>query len=129
MSDSRANGGIRVLVADDDERYADSLRMLIDQQPELTVVGLAADGIQALQLTDSLDPDAVVVDLHMPNLDGVATVDRLRHKHPHLCLIALTGDEDPNLHQAASNAGADGVLVKGEIVDRLIERLRGAGRA
>ncbi len=124
MSDLEPDGAIRVLVADDDERYANSLRQLIEQQPELTVVGLAFDGLQAVQLADLLSPDAVVVDLHMPKLDGVAAVDRLRRRHPHLCLIALTGDEDPRLHQAATDAGADGVLVKGEIVERLLERLR-----
>jgi DNA-binding NarL/FixJ family response regulator len=129
MSHARPDGAIRVLVADDDEGYADSLRALIEQQPELTVVGVAHDGLQALDLADTLAPDAVVVDLHMPKLDGVSTVDRLRRKHPHLCLIALTGDEDPHLHQAASGAGADGVLVKGEIVERLLERLRGARRS
>jgi DNA-binding NarL/FixJ family response regulator len=128
VSDSAIDSAIRVLVADDDEGYADSLGRLIEQQPELTVVGLALDGLEALRLTDVLDPDAVVVDLHMPRLDGVATVDRLRRQHPHLCLIALTGDEDPRLHQAASDAGADGVLVKGEIIERLLDRLRRARR-
>jgi DNA-binding NarL/FixJ family response regulator len=123
------DGAIQVLVADDDERYADSLRRLIDQQPELAVVGLAYDGLQALELAETLAPDAVVVDLHMPKLDGVATVDRLRRRYPHLCLIALTGDEDHRLHQAASDAGADGVLVKGEIIERLVERLRAARRS
>jgi DNA-binding NarL/FixJ family response regulator len=121
-------GAIQVLVADDDERYAESLRRLIEEQPELTVVGLAHDGLQTIELAETLAPDAVVIDLHMPKLDGVATIDRLRRRHPHLCLIALTGDENPELHQAASEAGADGVLVKGEIIERLMERLRGAKR-
>jgi two-component system response regulator DesR len=126
--DSGANGSIRVLVADDDERYASSLRGLIEQQPELTVVGIARDGLEALELAERLGPDAVVVDLHMPRLDGVAAVARLRQARPSLCLIALTGDPDPALHDAATKAGADGVLVKGEIIDRLVERLRSVRR-
>lgn len=117
-------GAIRVLLADDDDSYAASLRALIEQQPELNVVGIAHDGLEALRLTDDLDPDAVVVDLHMPQLDGVEAVARLRHDHPSLCLIALTGDEDADLHRAASDAGADGVLVKGEMIDALFTRLR-----
>jgi len=129
VSESGPDGAIRVLVADDDRQYAGSLRKLIEQQPELTVVGLAYDGLQALQLADALSPDAAVVDLHMPKLDGVATVDRLRRRYPYLCLIALTGDEDPALHKAAREAGADAVLVKGEIVELLIERLRVARRS
>jgi DNA-binding NarL/FixJ family response regulator len=118
------NAAIRVLLADDDEAYAASLRQLIDQQPELTVVGVASDGVEAVELADELAPDAVVVDLHMPRLSGVETVDRLRRDHPHLCLIALTGDTDANLHAAAVGAGADGVLVKGQILEALVARLR-----
>jgi two-component system, NarL family, response regulator DesR len=117
---------IRVLLADDDEAYASSLRQLIEQQPELTVVGIAYDGLEAVRLAGEIAPDAVVVDLHMPRLSGVETVGRLRRNHPHLCLIALTGDPDPRLHAAAAEAGADGVLVKGEIVDALVARLRGS---
>jgi two-component system response regulator DesR len=117
-------GAIRVLLADDDAGYAAALRHLIDEQPELTVIGLARDGVEAVELAARLDPDAVVVDLHMPRLDGVAAVTQLRAAHPSLCLIALTGDGDPRLHAAAAEAGADGVLVKGEIVDALVARLR-----
>ncbi|HKP19531.1 MAG TPA: response regulator transcription factor [Gaiellaceae bacterium] len=118
------NAAIRVLLADDDEAYAASLRQLIDQQPELTVVGVASDGVEAVELAGELAPDAVVVDLHMPRLSGVETVDRLRRDHPHLCLIALTGDSDAELHAAAVDAGADGVLVKGQIIEALVARLR-----
>ena len=86
------NSTIRVLLADDDEDYAASLGRLIDEQPELTVVGVAHDGVETVRLADELDPDAVVVDLHMPRLDGVAAVQHLRQNHPHVCLIAVTGD-------------------------------------
>ena len=118
--------GIRVLLADDDSAFLESLRPLIEQQPELTVVGIAHDGDEAVRLAAGLDPDAVVVDLHMPRVDGVAAVSDLRRAHPRLCLIALTGDHDQRLHQAAAEAGADAVLVKGEMIDALVERLSGA---
>jgi DNA-binding NarL/FixJ family response regulator len=93
---------IRVLIADDDHSFLDSLQDLIDRQPELAVVGAAADGLEAVELTDDLDPDAVVIDLHMPLLDRVTAAARLRRDHPNLCLIALTGDEAPALHGAVS---------------------------
>src|SRR5437667_9321323 len=115
--------GIRVLLADDDRIFLESLSELIDRQPELGVVGLAKDGLEAIEQADELDPDAVVIDLHMPLLDGVTAVARLRHDHPSLCLIALTGDEAPKLHDAVREAGADGVLLKSELVDGLVERL------
>ena len=114
---------IRVLLADDDEGFVSSLRTLIDEQPELTVVGSASDGLGAIELTDELEPDAVVIDLHMPLLDGVSAVARLRHDHKSLCLIALTGDEAPMLHKAVREAGADAVLMKSQLVEALVERL------
>jgi DNA-binding NarL/FixJ family response regulator len=117
---------IRVLVADDDRAFVSSLRELIDKQPELEVVATAADGLQAIELADDLDPDAVVLDVHMPLLDGVSAAARLRHDHPSICLIALTGDDTPELHSALREAGADDVLLKGAILDALIERLAGA---
>jgi DNA-binding NarL/FixJ family response regulator len=114
---------VRVLLADDDRGFLESLRPLIEHQPELTVVGTAADGLAAIELADTLSPDAVVIDLHMPLVDGVTAVARLRKDHPSLCLIALTGDPDPVLHQAVADAGADGVLLKDDLVDTLVERL------
>ena len=118
-----AAGSIKVLLADDDPLFLESLQALIDRQPELAVVATAADGVEALELTDTLEPDAVVVDLHMPLLDGVSTLMRLRHDHPNLCLIVLTGDSDPKLHAAATEAGADAVLEKHEMARALVDRL------
>jgi DNA-binding NarL/FixJ family response regulator len=115
---------IRVLLADDDETYLGALAPLIDSQPELAVVATASDGLDAIELADALGPDAIVIDLHMPRLDGVTAVARLRRDHPAVCVIALTGDSDPGLHRAALDAGADDVLLKSDIVGGLISRLQ-----
>jgi DNA-binding NarL/FixJ family response regulator len=120
---------IRVLVADDDRSYLGSLRELIDRQPELEVVATALDGIQAIELAEQLEPDAVVLDLHMPLLDGVSAAARLRRDHPSICLIALTGDDAPALHRAVLEAGADEVLLKTALLDALVERLTRARAA
>jgi len=114
---------IRVLIADDDRPFLRSLQELIERQPELHVIGAAANGLEAIELADRLDPDAVVLDLHMPLLDGVSAAARLRRDHPSICLIALTGDEEPGLHRAVRDAGADEVLLKSELVEGLLERL------
>jgi DNA-binding NarL/FixJ family response regulator len=114
---------IRVLLADDDERYLDSLRLLVEGQPELSVVAQATDGLGAIELADRYDIDAAVIDIHMPLVDGVTAVARLRHDHPNLCLIAITGDHEPELLRAVEEAGADAVLLKEELVETLIERL------
>lgn len=117
---------IRVLIADDDPAFLRSLEQLIDSQPELVVTGVAADGLAAIELAESLDPDAVVLDLHMPLLDGVTAAARLRRDHPSLCLIALTGDAAPELHDAVREAGADEVLLKNELLEVLLDRLAAA---
>src|SRR5919204_1595700 len=84
------SGTIRVLLADDDRPFVDALRPLIERQPELAVVGSAEDGLAAIELAEELRPDAIVIDLHMPLLDGVTAVARLRRDHPSMCVIALT---------------------------------------
>jgi DNA-binding NarL/FixJ family response regulator len=117
---------VRVLLADDDSRFLDALRSLIDEQPHLAVAGTASNGLDAIELTEELDPDAVVIDLHMPLLDGVSAVARLRRDHPSLCLIALTADEAPRIHEAVREAGADEVLTKGDFVETLMDQLRAA---
>ena len=123
MVEADARGTIRVLLADDDAPFLEALLPLIERQPELAVVGTALDGLAAIELADELSPDAVVIDLHMPLLDGVTAVARLRRDHPSMCVIALTGDEHPALHDAVTEAGADAVLMKAEFVDVLVERL------
>ena len=114
---------IRVLLADDDALFLESLRPLVDGQDELAVVGSAGDGLAAIELVEELHPDALVIDLHMPLIDGVTTLAHLRRDNPSLCLIALTGDRDPELHKAAEEAGADAVLLKDELMDTLLDRL------
>src|SRR5438034_9470362 len=120
MGNPDAAAMIRVLLADDDQPFLEALSPLIERQPELAVVGTAVDGMAAIELADELSPDAVVIDLHMPRLDGVSAVARLRHDHPSMCVIALTADEHRALHDAVTEAGADAVLMKKEFVDLLI---------
>jgi len=126
MREADAAGTIRVLLADDDAPSLEALSPLIERQPELAVVGIALDGLAAIELAEELSPDAVVIDLHMPQLDGVSAVARLRRDHPSMCVIALTADEHRALHDAVTEAGADAVLMKDEFVDVLVERLAAA---
>lgn len=122
----RPSAPVRVLIADDEPAFLETLRPLIEHQPELTVVAEAANGLVAIELADELRPDAVVIDLHMPLVDGVTAVARLRKDHPTLCLIALTGDPASELHRAVSEAGADAVLLKDDLVGTLLDRLTAA---
>jgi DNA-binding NarL/FixJ family response regulator len=114
---------IRIVLADDDEGFLESLRALVEEHPSLSVEATATDGVRATELVRELDPDALVIDLHMPRLDGVAAIGQLRANHPALCVIALTGDESREIHQAVAEAGGDAVLLKSELVENLAERL------
>ena len=114
---------IKVVLADDDGGFVQSLRTMVDEQPRLSVVGVAGDGLEAIELVEELAPEAVVIDLHMPRLDGVSAVARMRQDHPGLCLIAITGDGRPELHRAVEEAGADAVIMKDDLLGALEERI------
>jgi DNA-binding NarL/FixJ family response regulator len=126
--ESPAERRITVVLADDDRGFVESLREMVDE-PRLSVVGVAGDGLEALDLVDDLAPEAVVIDLHMPRLDGVSALARMRQDHPRLCLIAITADAAPELHRAAEEAGADAVLMKDELPDELSDRIVAARAA
>jgi DNA-binding NarL/FixJ family response regulator len=129
MAESPAERRITVVLADDDRGFVESLRGFVDERPRLSVVGVAGDGLEALELVDELAPEAVVIDLHMPRLDGVSALARMRQDHPRLCLIAITGDATPELHRAAEEAGANAVLMKHELPDELSDRIAAARAA
>jgi DNA-binding NarL/FixJ family response regulator len=118
-----SSDGLRVVVADDDTAFVEALVLLVNGQPGLTVAGAAKNGLEAIELVEALEPEAVVIDLHMPLLDGVTAIARLRRDRPSLCLIALTGDPDPELHSAVREAGADAVLLKATFLQSLLDRL------
>jgi DNA-binding NarL/FixJ family response regulator len=116
-------GVIRVVLADDDEAFLLSLQELIQVHPSLSVEATATDGVRATELVRELDPDALVIDLHMPLLDGVQAIAQLRENHPDLCVIALTGDESREIHEQVARAGGDAVLLKSQLVENLADRL------
>jgi DNA-binding NarL/FixJ family response regulator len=127
-SDESSSAPFRVVIADDEGDFLLALRPLIEDGSGLTVVGEARNGLDAIELVDELLPDAVVIDVHMPLVDGVTAVARLRKDHPELWLFALTGDPERSLHQAISEAGADAVLLKDDLAETLKARLTAARR-
>jgi DNA-binding NarL/FixJ family response regulator len=121
-----AEAPVNVVLVDDDRLFVEGLRTIVDEQPTLSVVGVAENGLEAIELVDELAPEAVVIDLHMPLLDGVSAVARMRNDHPGLCLIAMTADQASELHEAVADAGADAVLMKDELADELTDRIAAA---
>jgi DNA-binding NarL/FixJ family response regulator len=115
---------IKVLLADDHALVRTGFRLMLDAQPDLDVVGEAADGAQAVELSRRLRPDVVLMDLHMPGLDGVRATELITTELPEVRVLALsTFDLDENV-VAALRAGADGFLPKDVSPEELIEGVR-----
>jgi DNA-binding NarL/FixJ family response regulator len=119
---------VRVLLADDQALFREALATLLEVRPEIEVVGEAADGAEALDRVVELRPDVVLMDLHMPVLDGIAATRRLRAEQPGTRVLALTTFDDDEDVFAALRAGAVGYLLKDVSGDRLVEALLAAAR-
>jgi DNA-binding NarL/FixJ family response regulator len=119
---------VRVLVVDDQALFREALVTLLGARPEVEVVGEAGDGQQALERAAALAPDVVLMDLHMPVLDGIATTRRLRVEQPGVRVLALTTFDDDEDVFAALRAGALGYLLKDVSSDRLVEAVLAAAR-
>jgi DNA-binding NarL/FixJ family response regulator len=119
---------VRVLLVDDQALFREALALLLGVRAEIEVVGEAADGAAALERSAALQPDVVLMDLHMPVLDGIAATRRLRVEQPGVRVLALTTFDDDEDVFAALRAGAVGYLLKDVTSDRLVEALLAAER-
>ena len=119
---------VRVLVVDDQALFREALVTLLGARPEVEVVGEAGDGQQALDRAAARQPDVVLMDLHMPVLDGIAATRRLRVEQPGVRVLALTTFDDDEDVFAALRAGALGYLLKDVSADRLVEAVLAAAR-
>jgi DNA-binding NarL/FixJ family response regulator len=116
---------IRVVVADDQAMVRAGFRMILDVEPDIEVVGEAADGAQALDVAGRTRPNLVVMDIRMPTLDGIAATRRLLAEidpPPHV-LMVTTFDDDESLYSAL-RAGAGGFLLKNAPPEQLVEAAR-----
>jgi DNA-binding NarL/FixJ family response regulator len=112
---------IRILIAEDNAEFRSGLRGLLEAQPDLLVVGEAATGTEALALAATTTPDVVLMDLHMPDLNGIDATRRLSAIAPHVVVLVVTMFDDDDSVFAAMRAGARGYLLKGA---RRVETLR-----
>ena len=102
----------RVLVVEDDDDAALALTAALDQDERVAVVGRARDGIEAIELTVSLAPDVVSMDVVMPRLDGLEATRRIRRDHPDVRVIVVSGSMFDDRADEARDAGACGYLPK-----------------
>jgi DNA-binding NarL/FixJ family response regulator len=119
---------VRVLIVDDHEIVREGLQTLLSEEPDVEVVGLAADGSHALRLATDLRPDVVLMDLVMPEMDGIEATRRIRAAHSSCQVLVLTSFADDHRVRDAIQAGAIGYLLKDVLKPDLLRAIHQAAQ-
>jgi DNA-binding NarL/FixJ family response regulator len=106
-------GGIRVLLVDDHRMVREGIHSLLNDVHNINVVGEADNGAEAITSIGKLNPQVVVMDIHMPHMDGVAATKLVRRHYPHVAVLGLSVTEDSDSKSAMEKAGAFRVMTKG----------------
>jgi len=122
-----AGDKIRVLIVDDVADTRENVRKLLQFESDVEVVGAARSGKEGIQLCQELDPDVVLMDINMPDIDGIAATESIRQKSPHIQVVILSVQGDQNYMRRAMLAGARDFLTKPPMGDELISAIRRAG--
>jgi two-component system response regulator NreC len=115
---------IRILLADDHTIVRDGLRALLEREPDMTVIGDAADGRETIRLTEDLSPDVVIMDLAMPVLSGIEATRRILAAKPQTAVVILSMHQDESYVLGSLNAGAKGYLLKDSMRKEVIDAIR-----
>lgn len=118
---------IRVLIVDDIAETRENIRKLLQFETDVDVVGTARSGKEGVQLAHELDPDVVLMDINMPDMDGITATEAIRQKLPHVQVLILSVQNDGNYMRKAMLAGARDFLTKPPTGDELISAVRRAG--
>ena len=113
----------RIVVAEDDETYLGTLEAVLEADGRFTVVGRARDGRDAVELAESLEPHAVVMDIEMPGLNGVEATRLLRETAPDLPIVAISGHDYDERVLEIREAGADDYVRKSRVAEDLVGAL------
>jgi len=115
---------LRILLADDHKIIRDGLKLLVNDQPDMHVVGEAGNGREVLEKARELKPNVVVMDLSMPEMNGLQATARLKEERPEIKVVALTVHEDESYLRQLCQAGAAGYVLKRSAGDELIQAIR-----
>jgi pilus assembly protein CpaE len=119
---------IRVLIVDDIAETRENIRKLLQFDPEVDVVGAARTGKEGIELSQELRPDVVLMDINMPDMDGITATEAIRKRSSYIQIVILSVQGDPNYMRRAMLAGARDFLTKPPMIDELSAAIRGAGR-
>ncbi len=117
---------IRVLLADDQSILADGIKSVLSSCPEIEVVGIAADGFEALGMLETCKPDVILMDIRMPNMNGVIATQEVKRRRPEVKVLILTTFDDSDYILNAINNGASGYLLKDTSSAALIDAIKNA---
>jgi len=119
---------IKLLIADDHLIIRQGLRLILETEPDFELIGEASDGAEALKLCKKLKPDVVLMDLRMPNMDGLTAIEKLRAEQPEVAVVILTTFNEDELMFRGLQAGARGYLLKDTDRTTLFDTIRAAAR-
>jgi DNA-binding NarL/FixJ family response regulator len=115
---------IKVLIADDQELIRESLEIVLNMNPDMEVIGVAENGAEVLQFLKKQQPDVILMDVRMPEIDGVQCTNLIKEKYPKIKIIILTTFDDDEYVYNALKYGASGYLLKGVSVTELSNAIR-----
>ncbi len=119
---------IRIVIADDHPVVRTGLRLMLDMEERIELVGEAADGVAAIHLVSELVPDVVLMDLRMPAMDGLEAIEQIRAKFPHIAIIVLTTYDEDELMLRSLQAGVRGYLLKDSGLETVLQAVERAAR-
>ncbi len=117
-------GSARLVLADDHDLVREGIRAVLEGEPDLEVVGEAANGREAVEVSRKLRPDLVLMDVRMPEMDGLAATRAIKEELPETSVVMVTMHESPDYLLEAIKAGAAGYILKDAAGDRLVEAVR-----
>src|SRR5438552_10693578 len=120
---------VRVVIVDDHRLFVDALAVLLGHDDRLDVIGTAGDGPTAIELAVDGHAEVAVIDVRMPEVDGLETARRLRRRSPETSIILVTGLDEAQIAEQAKEAGAVALLRKGALHDQLKEAIIDAASA
>jgi DNA-binding NarL/FixJ family response regulator len=126
MKENEAATPARLLVVDDHDLMRETTRLMLEGEPDLEVVGEAVNGRHALELCRQLRPDLVLMDVRMPEMDGLAATRAIKEELPAISVLLLTAHESDDYRREGASAGATGYVLKDAPRRQLLETVREA---
>lgn len=118
---------LRVLICDDHTMFRDGVRALLSSAPDLEYAGEASNGVEAVSMASKLQPDVILMDVNMPDLDGIEATRRILAASPGIRVLVLTMFQDDSSVFASMRAGARGYVLKGAKHDEMLRAIRAVG--